>query len=212
MTPWTALLPRVMPHVIGCPEPLAIDELRRAAQRFYRQTRAIRSDSAPVAVAAQQAEVPVAPTDPDQRLAGIESAWYDELELSPVTEHELDNTYGRDWVDRTGRPSCYYMPRRGVLRLFPTPDVAAATGLRVRAWFYPADSAAGLDDDEMDANGDAFVDGALSRLMIIPGRPWTDMNLATARGSAFNKAVEDEGARATRSNVGARIYSRVRWF
>lgn len=211
MQAWASWFPDLLPHVPGCPQVLAEHELRRAAQVLMRRTRAWQVDVPAVAVGAGQDVVTVAPPSADHELVRVEAAWYDGRPLEPTTAEALDALYADDWRAHTGTPSKYIQMVPGEIRLYPVPVADAVTGLSVRLSVAPSETAAGLPDDIALRFRDDVQVGAKARLMLYPGRPWTNPELAAVYGQAFDSLVGTATATAARSYSRARIPSRMKW-
>lgn len=211
MQAWASWFPDLLPHVPGCPQVLAEHELRRAAQVLMRRTRAWKVDVPAVAVSAGQDVVTVAPPSADHELVRVEAAWYDGRPLEPTTAEVLDALYADDWRAHTGTPSKYIQIVPGEIRLYPVPVANAVTGLSVRLSVAPSETAAGLPDDIALRFRDEVQVGAKARLMLYPGRPWTNPELAAVYGQAFDSLVGTATAAAARSYSDARIPSRMKW-
>jgi hypothetical protein len=211
MKTWATWYPDLLPHVPGCPQILAEHELKRAAQVLFRRTRAWRVDRAAVAVVAGQESVVIAPTDAGQELVRIEAVWYDGKPLGLVTDEVLDAGYADDWRTHTGTPTDYLQLVPGEIRLHPLPVSDATTGVTARLSVAPSEAATGLPDDLALKFRDEIQVGAKARLMLYPNRPWTNGDLASVYGQAFDNLVGTATAAAARSFAQARIPSRMKW-
>lgn len=210
MKAWSTWFPDLLPHVAGCPQPLAAHELRRAAQVLFGKTRAWRVDMAAVPVSAGQAVVAVVPDSAEQELVRIESVWLDGRKLDLVTDEVLDSQYADDWRTHSGTPFAYSQSVPGDVRLYPLPISDAVTGLSARLSVKPSESSTGLPDDMAVRFRDEIHVGAKARLMLYPNRPWTS-DLAAVYGQTFDSAVGSATAAAARSFSRARNPSRVKW-
>jgi hypothetical protein len=211
MKPWSYWFPDLMPHVPGVPEVLAEHELRRAAQAFFAQTMAWRAVETPRAVAADTEEVSVLPADSDLELVRVDAVWYDGELMDPIAPETLDDLYHDDWQTFKGTPTKYLQVVPGVIRLYPVPLVDAVQGLKLRLVVQPSDTAAGLPDDMAARFRDEIHVGAKSRLMLYPGKPWSNPDLAVVYSQAFSAMANTATAAAARAFVQARIPSRVKW-
>lgn len=211
MKAWSYWFPDLMPHVPGCPQVLAKHELRRAAQAFFHQTRAWQIDKAAVPVVASQETVSLAPADADQELVRLESAWYDGKPLDPTTAEALDASYADDWRSHTGTPFAFFQLVPGEIRLYPLPMADATTGVTARLSVRPSETSTGLPDDMAIRFRDEIHVGAKARLMLYPGKPWSNPDLAGVYGMTFSDQVGAANARAARSFAQARIPARPKW-
>lgn len=211
MQAWSTWFPDLLPHVPGCPQILAEHELRRAAQVLMRRTRAWRIDEAARPVVAGQAMVSVAPTSAELELVRVEAVWFDGKPLTPVTAEVMDAGCADDWRAHTGSPSRFLQWVPGEIRLYPVPIADAVTGVTLRLSVAPSESSTGLPDDLAIRFRDEIHVGAKSRLMLYPGRPWTNPDLGAVYGQAFDSLVGTATAAAARSYAQARIPSSVKW-
>lgn len=207
---WSYWFPDLRTHVPGCPSAIAAHELRRAAQAFFKSTRAWQVTLPLVPVAANQSSVVVA-TDALAELVRLEQAWYDDKPLQMTTADDLDAAYGTDWNLTTGTPLKLYQLTPGVLRLYPTPLAASAKGLKLRVSQCPSDTATGLDDEMAVKYRDDIHVGAKARLMLYPGKPWNNPAMAGVYAAAFDAMVGKANFDASRSFNGARKRATPKW-
>lgn len=208
---WSYWYTELLPHLPGCPNMLVDHELRRAAQQFFKETRAWKDDLALIAVSANQSLVPVVFADPGQELVRVEHATYDGITLGVTTTQELDAEHSDDWTLHTGTPSNIYQVTPGVVRLYPIPVSNSVTGLKLRVAIRPSDAATGLADEMAVKYRDDITAGAKSRLMLYPNKPWTNADLAVLNAGAFSGAIGVANLSAARSFGAARKPSRPKW-
>lgn len=208
---WSALLPDVLPHVRGCPSPIAEHELLRAAQRLFNDSRAWRITTDPAAVAADQDEVTIETGDSSLSLVRVEDAWYDGKELSVFTGDQMAREYGDDWMAHTGTPEAIIQDVPGVVRLYPVPTDAAATGIKFRISVKPSESSTGIPDNLALEYRDSLVSGAKSMLMLYPRTDWYAPDIAMREATNFQIDIERATLKAARSYGRGRIAGRVRW-
>lgn len=205
---WTDFFPDLLVHVPGCPQPLAEHELRRAAQAFIGGAGLWSGEVGPLVVMAGDPLVAMVYPAGSEAVR-IEGAWLDGRQIGPVTPESLDAQYSNRWSEMTGTPECYYQPQAGVVRLFPIPEHSA--NLMLRALLRPSDASIGLPDEMGQRWGDAVVAGAKARLMVYPGRTWTNAELAGVYAQAFSAMLDGATALAARAQVRARIPSSIGW-
>lgn len=212
MQAWATWFPDLLPHVPGCPQVVAEHELKRTAQEFFRRTRAWQVSQPLIPVAANTEEVNIVPTDSTQELVRIESVYFDNDRLTPVTPDTLDGWYGDKWESHSGgKPDAWFSVVPGTLRLYPIPLADAIEGLKLRLSVCPSETSDGLPDDIALKFRDIIHTGAKSRLMIYPNKPWTNPQLAVAYGQAFSALADKATADAARSFSNARIPARPKW-
>lgn len=208
---WSYWYPDLLAHVPGCPIPLAEHELLRAAQAFFKESRAWQDTLPLIPVSAAQAAVTVAFADPGQELVRVEQAFYDGLPIGVTTTEVLDSMFVDDWTLHTGTPSKIYQLTPGVVRLYPIPVADATNGLRLRVSIRPSESATGLADEMAVKYRDEIHMGAKARLMMYPNKPWTNLDMAAVYASSFDGVIGKANLSAARSFAAARKPARPKW-
>ena len=211
MQAWATWLPDLLPQVPGCPRAIAVHELLRAAQAFFAGSRAWQVDQSPVAVTAGQTSVTIPVADNTTELVRIEKAWLDGSRLDVKVAPTLDNLYADDWETHTGTPTDLVQVMPGTAIFYPTPIATAVTGLKVRVSVRPSEISTGLPDDLTIKFRDSIHIGAKARLMLYPGKTWTNAELGAAYGQAFSTAVARANLAATMSFGRGRVGSRPKW-
>lgn len=182
MRPVKDLFPRLLPYLPGCPEPSAAQAVVDGAIAFCEASLAVRYTLDPVRVRAGVSTYDLdAPVDQD--------VWR-VLEVRDGTRYLYAEAadFPRHADGFRGQPLRYRVHMDGeqaILEVFPTPD--ADTTLTVVAATKPRRDARSLDDALVTSWTEGVVAGALTRLMAIPGQPFTDQagSLAQAQTAAF---------------------------
>lgn len=178
MQAWSAWLPDVLPHVAGCPRLVVLHEVRRAAEEFLRRSRAWQIESDLIPVPAGATSITLTFPDATAELVRIERAYLDGRPLTPFTPTQLNDQVGTAWVDETGVVDGIVQLTPWAVRPYRIPTDAAVTGLKVMASVCTKEGAGGMPDDIARMYRDAVTFGARGRLMLIPGKPWSDAKLA----------------------------------
>lgn len=212
MKAWSYWFPDLMLHVAGCPSILATHELRRAAQAFFDGTRSWKVIEDALPVAADQTTVTTTPSDSEQEVVRVEGVVYDGQELTLEPLESMASKYGPDWRSHTAaRPSAYLQITPGEITLYPVPTDAATDGVVRTLSVRPSDTSPGLPDDIAQKYRDEIHLGARARLMLIPNKPWTNLELGSAYGQAFDKMTGKANLVAALSFGRGRIASRPTW-
>lgn len=208
---WSYWFPDLMPHVAGCPAPVAVFELRRAAQELFGRSRAWQVNQAPIAIAALQVSVTVVPDSADLELVRLENAWLDGKSLDVKQPEEMDSSFASDWQTHTGQTTTIVQLTPGTLMLYPKPLAAAVTGLKLRLSVRPSDAAASIPDEMAVAYRDDITAGAKAKLMLYPNVPWSSPDMAVLASGQFNAGASKANLKAARSFGQGRIGSRPKW-
>lgn len=175
MVPLSRFYPKLMPLVIGCPEPLAQQALVDSAVAFCERSMVLTETlPATTTVVGQDTYAFNLPTG--QAVATVLKAWWAGRMLQPMPTHsvhtieEVDGAplyfYGRDTDDGFA------------VRLYPTPDEAQDLVLRVA--LKPVRGATQLQDALYNDWLEPVVDGAVARITAVPDQAYTDFALSAA--------------------------------
>lgn len=209
MAKWSEWFPDMLAHLPGCPTFTVEHELRNAAIRFFEESRAWSAVMDPIRVAGGEADVELDSDDPRQiDLVRIEAAWCDGRKLNVRSVDEMEASTRENWTERAGTPHSLIQLMSGVMLLYPTPSEAVTVTLR--ATLRPAMTATEIPDTMMKYR-DAIRQGAMGRLQMYPGQPWSAPDMAMVNAAAFRAAIDKANIDATRSFGRARIASRINW-
>ena len=209
MTPVSAFFTRLLPSVLGCPEPLAQQCLVDSAIELCERGLVVQQDLDPINITAFTAnyefELPS-----QQELSQVVWAWADKTLLVPVPRAQSS---GMD--DTPGRPQ--YFTTRHVdevlnLRLFPTPDNDVINGLRVTVALRPRRNATQVADLLFHEWAEVVVEGALARIHDIPGQIYTNEQKALVCRQKAMAAIGAARLEATRGRVMSSMSVRQRPF
>lgn len=140
MKAWSEFLKDVMPHVPGCPEPVAEFALKRAAQEFFETTRLWKLWLVDQTTEADRTDYFLI-LEPHSQLVRLERATLDGREIEVRAEEDLP----ADWQTY---PQCvetgvHTTDRDGLVLV---PAQAADKVLKVEASLKPSDDAQGIDN------------------------------------------------------------------
>lgn len=178
-------LPQIMPIVPGCAEPTAINAVRQAAMRFCEATRAWRSED----------EFEVTPDTcsfvcvPDQaELFEIEAVTFNGMPLDPAATSYLDriDPTWRQNKEFNGSPKFYTQLAMDTIRIVPR----AAGLVVVHAFLKPSEDADQVPEFLANKFRRIIASGALSDLLLLPGQPFFQPDLASVHSTRFQSALD----------------------
>lgn len=193
-----------------CPIPVIESALRRAVREFCEKTGLWAEDLAALALLADTAEYTlIAPEGAE--LVRVEKARYAGVPLTVYSEAEMDAARTA-WRDDTGA-GLYALVSlsRAVVRAYPVPSVDDANAVVVRAALKPDRSATTCHDD-VEAWAEGVIAGALFYLKKMPGKPWTDREVAREYQHDFNEAIGDAMASVLRGHSSRSLQVKPRSF
>lgn len=188
LTDLDAWLPLVVPEVPTCPEPTALAAVRRALRDFCAYTYAWQETSDPATALAGQAVYDVESPLPQARVLAIFNLRHRGQLVTPQTEAELDRC-GSNWRTVTALQVRHFVHESfASVRLYPIPnltEVLSLTDLRVA--LQPTVTATSVDAMLLDEYGEGIAFGALEYLLRMPGRVWSNPQLANFHRSQYVK-------------------------
>ena len=210
-------VPWVEPNAYGAPEPLIKQMLLDAAIDFCGETNIVQTVEVQTVTEGEPRYDLAVPAQ--QTLVTVLDVFYRERRLRPALAENIESGAAlRAGVDtavesRRGTPELFYQitPSDSAVFLWPLPDQTVADGLGIRASFEPARNATSLDD-KLYGSVQTIAYGALARLLIMPGQPFTNPALAEEYERRFSSAISASRGEARRGNVRASSFVRPRSF
>lgn len=148
------------------------------------------------------------PGEPDYTLyadAVVESPLW--VRLDGVELQSTDVRYAPSLPVSPGRPMHYWRTTDNVVRLYPTPD--ATYSMDALVVLKPSRTATGVEDWIYETWAEALVDGAVWRLARIPGKSWSNLELAHLHKTRFDRQIANARVRDVRQ-VDRRVRFQVR--
>jgi len=115
--------------------------------------------------------------------------------LVPRTYMWLDENMSA-WRTQTSTAAQYYVREsNSAIRLIPTP--ASAVTYNARFAVKPLLTATVIDDILVNKFREVFISGAVGMLLMIPRKPWTDLQTAAAHSGIYGAGLVSAKAEAT---------------
>lgn len=211
MAIWADWLPDILPHVQECPIPVVEHEVRRAAQEFLGKTRAWKLDLAAMSVSSGNPNVTLSFGAETVLAARIEAAWLDGAALEIVPLSEMSSRFGSGWNADTGTPTVLVPISPSSVRLYPIPNAAATTGLTATIAAIPNEVATGIQEDIATQYRNTIATGAKARLMLYPGKPWQNPDLAAVNNALFQQEIDTGISAVATAGGSGRVAATTRW-
>jgi len=196
---WDNFFPYVQPHVPGCPEIVIQTHLQEAAAEYIARSELwrfdIESDFTSKNTSDYEIDVPNGAV-----LENVLDLYVDGSPARRVSDRHFSLSNTRD----NSTPSYFTIYQDNQIRFFPTPDRKYTfEGVGV---LKPSLSATGVEDFIFETHGRSIACGAIWRLTIIPGKEWSNPELAMYYKTEFYKHMDAAKGRDTR-RVNLRIAS-----
>lgn len=204
-----SFLPRLLPNVMGCTEPLALQALLDSAIEFSRRSLAVTTRLEPIPVEANIADYELQP--PAQTaISQVLKVWV-EGELLSAAPYETATAT----APHKGTPRHFYgqeIDENFYVTLLPTPDKTIADALVARVALQPTRSATRVHDILYDRHAEGVVYGAMAILMAIADQPFTDTIMAGAASAKARALANNARFEAMHGRVQSSLSVRMRAF
>ena len=209
MASYESLLPEIIPMVPSCTDTLIEQNIRASVIEMCEKAKVYQAELDPITTVANLYEYDL---EPPSGTVVHEILWvtYDGVDLEPATTALIEQRKPK-WrdADRAATPEYFVKQSPSLFYLVPVPNETKAGSVIVRAILKPTHSSSSCSDDIMNDYRDTIVNGALYRLLRIPGREWTDYPGAQVYGSLFLEGLAQAEARALQKE--ARVARKVRY-
>ena len=181
------LLYRVRPQVPGCPEEVAIDALRVAAEHLCRESHLWQKQLSPASIYKGIGDYQL-PTPAYTRVVSPLRVDVSGHKLEHRHTGELD-AWDEDWRERVGpEPHYWTMNSPDEVVIVPKPEADKPDALVARVSLEPAENDLDLPD-WFHQYTNCLKEGALAELKEIPGKPWSDPKMMQLHQRRFHREV-----------------------
>lgn len=216
-TLYTALLSEVSPHANGAPEPIVVNAIRNACVEFCERAWCWQVDTTPFALAKNVQDYPLDTSllPAQSAIAEIMYGYYNGKPVDPITKEEVNLKFP-NWKTQTGQAPMRFLAGDVMTKvsLIPIPNVNVPTGgtttvipngLFFTLALKPTRASTGMPDFIVEKYLEDLANGAIFRMAAIPGRAWSNANMALARKKLFDDGIanarQDSSKSYTRANL-----------
>lgn len=199
-TTWDSFYPYIQPFLPGCPEIVMESHLQESASKFLERSGVWRFEIENDFAVRNVAEYPIFIPSNEAILENVYEIVIDGRQLTRVTDRHLDSTK----FETNGAPSYYTIYQDTSIRFYPTPD----RKYTFRGWgsLKTKLTATGVEDWIFESHGRCISYGAISLLASVPGKEWSNPDLAMYYKQLFAKEADEAKAREYR-HVNMRVRS-----
>lgn len=179
---------RITPMVPGCPEMLVDREVITVTREICERTKMWKEPQEVTSSRAKMNILDLGPY-PDAEVISVEYVAYNKLELIQTNERELSEYFPR-WRDINGPPTHFFHVRRDkTIHLYPCPNLNMPRYIKYEVIVKPSLDAETIPDFIYESATPCIIDGALSNLMFIAGKEWSNPDEAMRRRGLFDHGV-----------------------
>lgn len=198
---YDAFLSDILPYARNCPDPTIESAVRSTVIEMCEKTEIWQAELDPISAVANQYEYDLEP--PAGSLVHRILTLTDPrgVPLEPVTSGLLDQR-SPDWRNEPGTPRFYIKRDQALIWIAPAPDTARVNAYLLRAVLKPTVTSTSCDAWIMTDFRDAIVNGAISRLLQMPDRDWSNFKTSAVMYAKFQDALVEIEKRARQANEG----------
>lgn len=213
MTAHVDFLDYVLPHVPGCTNDMALLEIKNTIIDFCEKSLVLQADQEPVTIIGGINDYDLEPPR-DRLVVKIMKAWFKGQELTPTSPDEVKtpSIYNQNsgYVVNRGDPNFYIQKDLRTYSLYPIPKETARLALTMRVALKPTRSATSIDDFIFEEYAETIGHGAIARLALSQGKPYSDLKLAAARNGMYLTGVNVARDRAQKGYVRSSRHVKIR--
>lgn len=152
--------------------------MRRVARNFCSQTWYCRR-SVELTLIAGQSTYDMVPDSVEEEVIGVKAVEWHQAPLNPAR--------GVDLRSANGTPSTWFFKPPAELWAVPYPDANAdlSEPWKVELAIQPIRACTEIPDDLVYEFDEALADGVISKILAMPGKPWTDPVESKQRGNMY---------------------------
>lgn len=194
MIKYSMLLPEVLPYLAADPStPLAESAIKGAVIDLCKSSRIWRHYPDPQNLVSGVQEYDLEPL-PNSVVSRVLSCRVDGVPITPLSTDQMDETYP-NWKTDVGQPGFFTQIDTSQIILAPIPNMNIARGLVMTLALQPSQASTTFPDWIAAQYMEEIAAGARGKLMLIPGKPWTDQKT----GVMYMQKLQDAGSNARES-------------
>jgi hypothetical protein len=178
-TKYSDLFQYVLPELVGCSTMLAEMQLRAAVIDLCRRAKVWAYEDDPTTTSPGERNYDLS-APAGSTIVEVKAMFVDGDAVDPASTN-FDNPAV------LGKPETFRQLTPEAFVLWPTPDTEYP--LTMELTLAPSRASSGFPSWIAEKYHDAIVAGAKSRLMLMPGNPWTNLQIAAAYRSLFESEV-----------------------
>lgn len=214
MASYEDFLSRVLIEVPGCSEIAAVQAIKDACIEFCEKSLILTRDHDPITISAGTIDYDLEPPT-GYLVVKVMQAWVENNKIEPMAPDIVRDaaTYNRLFSSYQSQPSVpmrYLQKEERSITLWPVPDKKYANGLTLRVALKPTRASTTIEDLVFEDYAEAIACGALKRLHMSFGKPYTDERRAAARMAEFMAGVNMARQRSSHGHSRANLSVRLR--
>lgn len=214
MAAYDDFMPYVLPEVPGAPEPIVTQHIRSACIDFCEKSLILTRDHDPITLVEKIVDYDLEPPT-GYIVVKVMKAWLENQELTPlapdfVREASVYNRLFSSYESAPDRPRAYLQKDERSISVWGVPDKNYANGLTLRVALKPSRASTTIENVVFEDYAEVIAHGALYRLMISPGKSYTNPEMAAVHKNLFDQGINVARQRATHGQVRSTLSVKLR--
>lgn len=186
----------IVPFAKNVAEPQAIVAIRNACIAFCTETMLLQEELDPISTVAGEPTYDIGVSAQYQPIHVMQLSYQSRL-LDKRAPFEIEKMYSRNWRVVLGTPRIWWQPRPDEITVVPVPDRAEQGAITGVVAVTPTRESLTVDEMLFSRYAENIADGALSRLLLTPHEPYTDVAASQFYATRFRSACANVRAYVT---------------
>ena len=200
---YNTYIPDVVVYVPGCPHLTIVDALRKTAASFFYDSLAYRKWVTPFDLTINTTTYTISTMCPtDTEVAQVLALYCNGVAVTELT-HDQFFAYDPEWPSKTGANAQYFsiLDGKDTINTIPIPSAIDTGAMTMQLAVCPTLTSTGVEQVHFEEWKDQIIDGALARLLAMPGHVWTDVKMATERHGRYASGKAKARIQAEKGNT-----------
>lgn len=207
-------LPDVLTEVPGCPPDLARQMLRNTIIEFCEKSLVHQVTLDPLTLLAGVSEYDLEPPN-GYRVHKLMKVWFRGQELQPLNLDGIDRPeayadFVGGYTSSNSTPTGYTQRDKSTVTFLPIADQRYPNAITMRAALAPLRNLTQVEDFLYEEWCDPIAAGTKARLMLNPGKPYTNVEAATVNQARYISGRNEALQQAKRGNVRSELRVKLR--
>lgn len=214
MATYEQFFPNILPEVPGAAEILVENAVRNAVIEFCEKSLILQRDHDPITLIEGIVDYDLDPPT-GYLCVKVMKAWLENNELNPlapdfVREAAVYNRLFSSYEKANSTPRAYLQKDERTISVWSPPEQKYANGLTLRVALKPTRAATEVEDVVYEDYAEIIASGALSRLMMSAGKPYTNVEMAAVHKGLFQQGINVARQRASHGQVRSNLRVQLR--
>lgn len=214
MATYDKFFPNILPEVPGASEMVVENAVKNAVIEFCEKSLILQRDHDPVTLVEGIVDYDLEPPT-GYLVLKVMKAWLENNELSPlapdfVREAAVYNRLFSSYQKANSTPRAYLQKDERTVSVWSPPEKKYPNGLTMRVALKPTRASTEVDDLVFEDYAEVIASGALSRLMMSAGKPYTNIEMAAVHKGLFQQGINLARSRALHGHVRSNLSVKLR--